>query len=492
MYERRLLLPTSPGLRHTPAHHLRMSDTTMNTTYTTPMVDESVPLLKGNKEHARADGWLTRFARPGAVVLGSTAVIAAVVAAVPSARASLATSLGHFYSNPDTWIPSPGNLLAPGSDGSQEPVTFTVHTYCKTEKTKKNNAEFFMDGEKEAYVVHHDYGSGDFFQSENAVKMARVVLDENTGERGYRVTSSAADFEFGFAYKNVETGAWLYEIGGGSSSTMYNEPCVQQYGSYFNLRTTYCKTEKTKKNNAEFFMDGEKEAYVVHHDYGSGDFFQSENAVKMARVVLDENTGERGYRVTSSAADFEFGFAYKNVETGAWLYEIGGGSSSTMYNEPCVQQYGSYFNRVMTNEPNPLAVEYVYGTCAKQCDPAYEDTANLVRSVDAVVPSDGSELVVGTGDDARLFTLHSAKLGTWLRVGAQRDMNFPESEDEARFIVGNIDAYGPGLRWDAGRSYLLMSAVSVKKKVSAPCCRTYFPFHTLWRLTFFLLSHLLS
>lgn len=382
MYERRLLLPTSPGLRHTPAHHLRMSDTTMNTTYTTPMVDESVPLLKGNKEHARADGWLTRFARPGAVVLGSTAVIAAVVAAVPSARASLATSLGHFYSNPDTWIPSPGNLLAPGSDGSQEPVTFTVHTYCKTEETKKNNAEFFMDGEKEAYVVHHDYGSGDFFQSENAVKMARVVLDENTGERGYRVTSSAADFEFGFAYKNVETGAWLYEIGGGSSSTMYNEPCVQQYGSYF--------------------------------------------------------------------------------------------------------------NRVMTNEPNPLAVEYVYGTCAKQCDPAYEDTANLVRSVDAVVPSDGSELVVGTGDDARLFTLHSAKLGTWLRVGAQRDMNFPESEDEARFIVGNIDAYGPGLRWDAGRSYLLMSAVSVKKKVSAPCCRTYFPFHTLWRLTFFLLSHLLS
>ena len=57
----------------------------------------------------------------------------------------------------------------------------------------------------------------------------------------------------------------------------------------------------------------------------------------------------------------------------------------------------------------------------------------------------------------------SAKLGSWIRSASQRDTQFAESEDEARFIVAHVDAYGPDLRWDQGRLYLMMASIKVTK-----------------------------
>ena len=229
---------------------------------------------------------------------------------------------------------------------------------------------------------------------------------------------------------------------------------------------TFCKSDPLKKNYADFWLDGEKEAYVVHHNYGSGDFFDSQTGIKMERVILDAATGERGFQVTTDAVDFEFGFAMKNLDTGAWLYEIGRGSEALVYNEPCVQQYGEYWNRVRTSQPDPSNIEYVLGSCENVCSADYLDTANQMRTTTGTIPPAPGELIVGQSDDARLFTLHSAKLGTWIRSAAQRDTVFAESEDEARFIVAHVDAYGPDLVWPEGSKYLLMASVKVAKKAN--------------------------
>ena len=66
-----------------------------------------------------------------------------------------------------------------------------------------------------------------------------------------------------------------------------------------------------KKNYADFWLDGEKEAYIVRHNYGSNNFFLPEDAIKMERVIVDEATAERGYVVNTSQVDYEFGFALK-------------------------------------------------------------------------------------------------------------------------------------------------------------------------------------
>jgi hypothetical protein len=89
-----------------------------------------------------------------------------------------------------------------------------------------------------------------------------------------------------------------------------------------------------------------------------------------------------------------------------------------------------------------------------------------VRTLSATIPPFPGELVVGKSDDARLFTLHSARLGNWIRSAAQRDKGFAESEDESRIIVAHIDAYGPNMHWPAGSAYLLMAQLSVKKKAN--------------------------
>ena len=252
---------------------------------------------------------------------------------------------------------------------------------------------------------------------------------------------------------------WLPNWGANIAPT----PGIENTPATFVVRT-FCKSEALKKNYADFWLDGEKEAYVVRHDYGSKSFFDSGDGIKMERVMLNETSGERGYRIETDAIDFEYGFAMKNLETGAWLYEIGEGSEAMLYNEPCVQQYGSYFNRVRTIEPDPNDISYVFGECNAKCGDDYLDTANQVRTVAGGIPPFPGEMVVGKSDDARLFTLHSARLGNWIRSAAQRDAGFDESEDESRVIVAHIDAYGPNLRWPAGSAYLLMAQLSVRKK----------------------------
>jgi hypothetical protein len=260
-----------------------------------------------------------------------------------------------------------------------------------------------------------------------------------------------------WVYDNPAT--WLPDWGASIAPT----PGIEDTRASFVVRT-FCKPDAMKKNYADFWLDGEKEAYVVHHDYGSNSFFDSSNGIKMERFIVNETSGERGYRVTTDAVDFEYGFALKNLETGAWLYEIGKGSEALVYNEPCVQQYGAYFNRVRTAEPDPNDINYVFGSCDQVCADDYLDTANQVRTAFGSVPPYPDEMVVGQSDDARLFTLHSARLGNWIRSAAQRDKGFAESEDESRVIVAHVDAYGPNLRWPAGSAYLLMAQLSVRQE----------------------------
>lgn len=264
-------------------------------------------------------------------------------------------------------------------------------------------------------------------------------------------------------------GAWLYD-NPPSWMPWYGSlappPTDATRGKATFILHTYCKPKDAKYNYGDFWIDGEKEAYIVHHNYGTNNWFTKESAIKMERVVLDETTGERGYRVETDAVDFEFGFALRNVKTGEWFYEIGRGSEATLYNEPCAQQYGSYFNRVRTSMPDPHHIEYVMGSCDAKCPADFLDTANVPQLKLAqlgVGPS--SAVVVGKSDDARLFTMHSVRMD-WIRSAVQRDTLFAENENQARFIAGIFDAYGQDARtgeWDGGRYFLLMASLMVTR-----------------------------
>lgn len=261
-------------------------------------------------------------------------------------------------------------------------------------------------------------------------------------------------------------GAWLYD-NPSSWIPWYGAlapvPSEATKGTARYVLHTYCKPKDAKYNYADFWLDGEKEAYLVHHNYGTNNWFTKETALKMERTVLDENTGERGYVLETDAVDFEFGFALKNTKTGEWVYEVGRGSEGLLYNAPCVQQYGSYFNRVRTSMPNPANIEYVFGSCDSTCA-GYVDTANVPQHLEAQLGTGrDNALTVGKSDDARLFTLHSARLGRRFRSAVQRDTSFAESENEARFIVGNVDAYGTGTDWPSGLKKLMLATVRVFK-----------------------------
>lgn len=271
--------------------------------------------------------------------------------------------------------------------------------------------------------------------------------------------SVSAPNALGWLYQNPPT--WLPNWGGLLS------PAPNTEGPADYVLHTYCKSDEMKENYGDFWLDGEKEAYVVHHNYGTNNWFTKESAIKMERVVVNSATGERGYRLTGNAAvDFEFGFALKNVKTGEWIYEIGKGSEGPLFNEPCMQQYGSYFNRVRTSQPDPNNIEYVMGQCDKQCDPNYLDTANQLRVWKGEIPAAPGEVIIGKSDDARLFSLHSARYRSIHRAVAQRDTTFPETADEARFIVGIVDAYGPDKPWTYGTRFMMMIAVKVVKKAN--------------------------
>jgi hypothetical protein len=271
-------------------------------------------------------------------------------------------------------------------------------------------------------------------------------------------SASSAPNALGWLYQNPPM--WLPNWGGTLSPAPNNE------GAADYVLHTYCKSDELKENYGDFWLDGEKEAYVVHHNYGTQNWFAKETAIKMERDIINTVTGERGYRLNSDAVDFEFGFALRNAKTDEWIYEIGKGSEAPLFNEPCVQQYGSYFNRVRTSQPDPNNIEYVMGQCDKQCDPNYLDTANQLRVWKGEIPAAPGEVIIGQSDDARLFSLHSARWGASLRAVAQRDTVFSETEDEARFIVGIVDGYGPDKSWTYSTRFMSMIGVKVVKKAN--------------------------
>ena len=227
---------------------------------------------------------------------------------------------------------------------------------------------------------------------------------------------------------------------------------------------TQCNTRRVREKYSDFWLDGEKEYYVVKHNYNSHKFFEPEDAIQMLRVDL--GAGERGYQVNSSRVDFEFGFAVKNVDTGKWLYEIGG-KDTPLGMEPCTQRHGVYWNRMMTHEEKgsirPQNVEYRFGTCDADCtgqdtgDSAYD----LKRFSDVVPPCDDDSLHLGEGDDARLVTLRTGtlikpSLGPSGRALIVRDTQFAgESETHVRWLLSNVDGY-------PSRSQMHIVAIDVK------------------------------
>lgn len=240
----------------------------------------------------------------------------------------------------------------------------------------------------------------------------------------------------------------------------------------FTLRTS-CKTQEVKELYSDFWVDGEKEAFIVRHNYRSNRFFERDEsqAIKMDRVILDTSTGERGYTVTTNRVNFEFGFALRNKLTGEWITEIGTPHDlSPLFRDQCVQRYGEHFNRVLTREANETHVEYVFGTCARQCASNYVDQAYLFRYSDNTVPvSPSNVLLAFKSNTAKLFTLHSALMdggGTGRAIAVRDNRYAAESDTSVRFITAMISPYvRPNYACcsSEGRRYVKMMSVHVER-----------------------------
>jgi hypothetical protein len=203
--------------------------------------------------------------------------------------------------------------------------------------------------------------------------------------------------------------------------------------------------------DSDYWLDGQKELYIVRHNYGTQRFFETADAIKMERVILPGD--ERGYRVTTDQVDFEFGFAYKNLLNDEWLYEIGEKDVAPLSLGSCTQRYGKFFNRVMTLEDPDADIEYVWGSCDKQCPAEDEDTSYTLQEPTGDIPAceDGnvnSGLEIGEGDDARLVQLRTGMLA---EVGhpslsgrslISRDPYYEqESENSAQHMVSIVNPY---------------------------------------------------
>ena len=214
---------------------------------------------------------------------------------------------------------------------------------------------------------------------------------------------------------------------------------------------TQCKSDEIRTKYADFWLDGQKEMYIVRHNYGSQRFFEKADAIKMERVILPGD--ERGYRVTTDKVNFEFGFAYKNLLTNEWLYEIGAKNKAPLSLGNCVQRYGKFFNRVMTIEDPDSDIEYVCGSCDRQCSAEDEDTSYTLQEPTGDIPAceDGnvnSGVEIGEGDDARLVQLRT---GVFAEVGhsslsgralISRDPYYAdESENLAQHVVSLVNPY---------------------------------------------------
>ena len=97
---------------------------------------------------------------------------------------------------------------------------------------KEKYSDFWVDGEKEAWIVRHNYHSNRFLSMISSRQSNDGCLNATTGERGYTVTTSRVNYEFGFALRNKMTGEWITEIGTPQDeSPLFRDHCTQRLAS---------------------------------------------------------------------------------------------------------------------------------------------------------------------------------------------------------------------------------------------------------------------
>ena len=200
---------------------------------------------------------------------------------------------------------------------------------------------------------------------------------------------------------------------------------------------TQCKTDEVKYLNPEFWFSPPKNAYIVKHNYGSGDFFSLDGAVKMTRKELSD--GVYGYEATTDQVDWEYGYALENDKGEVW-YEVGA-NPAPLYAENCTQQYGSYYNRIA---PSDDVKSNVFGSCQKECPADFRDSAYCTKPLTGSL-ADG-EVDLGKCDDARLVVFRSAVIYGLASVidpsgrsECLRDTTYTDNDGEARWTCGVVD-----------------------------------------------------
>jgi hypothetical protein len=152
----------------------------------------------------------------------------------------------------------------------------------------------------------------------------------------------------------------------------------------FTLHTS-CIDAKIRNKWPEIFGPDETltHAYVVHHNMHDNDpnhgFFELHEGEEMingavnflkcvsTKLGLVCPTSDGIFEVTTRGLNYEFGFVVKS-ENGKALYEIGG-NGAPLFERKChdTQQFGAFWNRIVTLERNAKDISYVFGGCAASC-----------------------------------------------------------------------------------------------------------------------------
>ena len=106
----------------------------------------------------------------------------------------------------------PQTAPIPTEPGRFPTVNFELHTACVTNRTKGIKNHFFPPDHKiiGAAIVHHNYGTQDFFDWDSAIHMNRV--DGGDEPDYFKVTTKHLNFEWGFVLIS-ENGRKFYEVG---------------------------------------------------------------------------------------------------------------------------------------------------------------------------------------------------------------------------------------------------------------------------------------
>jgi len=223
----------------------------------------------------------------------------------------------------------------------------------------------------------------------------------------------------------------------------------------------------------DFWTSPRAGAKIVRHNYETSTFFDYDDGIELSRVEISD--GLYAWTTKTKAVDWEYGFALAN-NAGEKFYDIGTLRGESKKNEEaplaadgleCVQRYGSYFNRVITHEEDPLHVSYVFGSCDKECAPGYQDTAfssqPLSEKLESLATNPSASVDLGESRDARLIVPQTIMfyadskdqhdgMNPHLRTGMQKDGDFVESKNAVRWIVGGIDYW---------RMYLKMAKIEI-------------------------------